>query len=312
MRKFISKIALYFIGLSIIITPFLFFKIGGESWKHIDNPTALIIEKTQRLENLESPKVVIVGGSSAFFGMNSNVIENSLSKPVVNMAQFAGFGLDFILKQTEDNINQGDIVFLCNEYYLGSGINDDAVEQILKYYPPAIKHFPEIKTTLFTEIKNNFHNNIESIFNFVLVPIGRTSPIYKHSRVANKYGDNIGYLNYSTPSKSKIKERYYSYYNGIEVIEKYIEKVNQKGGNVFIIYPPIPKSDYILNKEVFDKYHNDYLEAFKDQVLCTPEEMVFNDNQFFDTWNHLDGASRDERTNRMVEFYNRAINVKGD
>lgn len=308
MKKFTSKITLYFIGLSIIIAPLLFYKIGGKSWRYIDNPTALIIEKTERLENLESPKVVIVGGSSSFFGMNSKIIENSLSKPVVNMAQFAGFGLDFILKQTEDNINQGDIIFLCSEYYLGADINDDAVEQILKYYPAATKHFPETEITFFSKITNNFHNNIESIFNFVLVPISRRSPIYKHSRVANEYGDNIGYLNYNTPSKSKIKERDYSYYDGIEIIKRYIEKANERGGEVYIIFPPIPKTDYLLNKRVFNKYHKDYLDAFNNHVLCTPEEMVFNDSQFFDTWNHLDGALRDERTNRMVDFYNRAIN----
>lgn len=303
MKKFSTNITLYFLGLFIIIAPLLFFKIGGNSWKYIDNPTALIIEKTERLESLKSPKIIIVGGSSTFFGMNSEVIEDSLSKPVVNMAQFGGFGLDFILKQTEDNINPGDIVFLCSDYYLGLNISDDAKEQILKYYPPSSKHFPEIQTTFLTNFENNFYNNIESIFNFVLVPISRRSPIFKHSRVANKYGDNIGYLEYNTPKKSKVQKKTYSYYEGIEHIEEYISKVQRRGGEVYILFTPISKSDYLLNKEVYDSYYKDYLEIFEDLVLCTPEDMVFDDDKFFDTYNHLDGDTRDERAERMLGFY---------
>jgi len=306
MKRFILRLALYFVGLFVLISPLLFYKIGGDSWKYIDNPTALIIDKTERLENLSSPKIMIVGGSSSFFGMNSEILENELSKPVVNMAQFAGFGLEFILKQTENNIKQGDIVFLCSEYYLNIGINDRAMEEILKYYPPALKYFPDIKITYLDKIKNNFFNNVESIFNFILVPISRKSPIYKHSRVANKYGDNIGYLKYNNPSaRNKMKKTEYSYYEGLKIIANYINNVQNKGGKVYIIFPPISESAYSLNRAVFDKYYSDYINVLGDNVLCSPKEMVFDDNKFFDTYYHLSGNAREERTKRMVGFYKR-------
>ena len=46
-------------------------------------------DKYERLTSLEEPKIVIIGGSSAAFGLDSAVIEEHTGMPVVNFGLYA-------------------------------------------------------------------------------------------------------------------------------------------------------------------------------------------------------------------------------
>ena len=83
-----------------------------------DHYLAAFRDKAGRLATLSSPRVLLVGGSSLAFGVNSRAIERSLGRPVVNLGLNAGLGLDFILRQAEDAMGPGDLVVLAPEYAL--------------------------------------------------------------------------------------------------------------------------------------------------------------------------------------------------
>ncbi len=309
MNRFILRILKFSAVLALLIAPLLFFKIGGDSWKYIDNPTASIIEKTRRLESLKSPKLIIVGGSGTFFGLNSETIQKELKLNVVNMAQFAGFGLNFLLEQTKSSIRKGDIVLLSIEYFLKLDMDSEVRDNILKYYPAAAKYFPNVRVSYIDKLRYNFLNNVESIFSFITTPISRRSPVFKHSRISNIYGDCTGYLKYANPAKrTKMGKFIYRFYEGIAVIKKYIEAVHKKGGDVCLIFPPISKTAFSLNGSVFNKYYKELKNIPGNKVLCTPSEMVFADSLFFDTFYHLNKEGRKIRTERVIRYFRRSEN----
>lgn len=212
MKKFILQLLSFTAILIILLFPLVFFKIGGDDLKYIDNPIAALINKHKRIEVLASPRLIIMGGSNAFYGMNSARISDSLSMNVVNMALFAGIGLDFMLEELQNNIKKNDVVVLSIAYFLFPDCY--AKEDIMRYYPQGKKYLKDNNRPFYEPYQNTLKVNIESVQNFILTPLKRGSAIYVHSRTLNVYGDAVGYLNYKKPALPPAEKLVYRYYEG--------------------------------------------------------------------------------------------------
>ena len=71
--------------------------------------------KYERLNAIEEPKVILVGGSSTAFGLDSALLEESVGMPVVNFGLYATLGTKLMLDLSRDGIGEGDIVVLAPE-----------------------------------------------------------------------------------------------------------------------------------------------------------------------------------------------------
>ena len=79
-----------------------------------------------------SPRVLVVAGSGALFGLDSAAISRSWNIPVVNMAVNAGLGLPYILWQARQTARAGDVILMPLEYALY--VDDDRPNaQIVDY-----------------------------------------------------------------------------------------------------------------------------------------------------------------------------------
>ncbi|GAA3925716.1 hypothetical protein GO495_04200 [Chitinophaga oryziterrae] len=299
MNKFLTRLLLFFIILILLLLPLVFIKIGGDKLRYIDNPTAALIDKHARLDSLPSPKLIITGGSNAFYGMNSERISRELNMNVVNMGLFAGFGLDFMLNELEGRIHANDKVVLSIEYFLTSKCS--AEEDILKYYPSASAYL-HVKEPFYTKWINDVKINIESVQNRILTPVKRSSNIYVHSRTINKFGDAVGYLTYKKPVYGHYGRLEYRHYEEIATLNRFKQRMDSVGAEVYLVFPPFPRSDFERNKDIFDRYYADLKRELKIPILGTPEGMVFDDTLFYDTVYHLDKDGREARTDRLINL----------
>ena len=71
--------------------------------------------KYERLKAIDEPKVIIVGGSSVAFGLDSALLEQHVGMPVVNFGLYATLGTKIMMDLSKANINEGDIVVLAPE-----------------------------------------------------------------------------------------------------------------------------------------------------------------------------------------------------
>src|SRR5436190_21804250 len=71
--------------------------------------------KQERLHHLGSPKVVVIGGSNAAFGIDSETLERGLCKPVVNMGLHAALGFRYMTAEVVDQLGAGDVVIVTLE-----------------------------------------------------------------------------------------------------------------------------------------------------------------------------------------------------
>ena len=72
-------------------------------------------EKVERLDSIEEEKIVVIGGSSVAFGVNSELIERYTEMPVVNFGLYASLGTKLMLDLSRKSINSGDIVIIAPE-----------------------------------------------------------------------------------------------------------------------------------------------------------------------------------------------------
>jgi hypothetical protein len=81
---------------------------------------------------ISAPRILIVAGSSALFGIDSAALSDAWARPVVNMAVNAGLGLNYILWQARQTAHAGDVILLPLEYALF--VDDDRPNaQIVDY-----------------------------------------------------------------------------------------------------------------------------------------------------------------------------------
>ena len=116
MRK--TKFAIKTVALILaIVAPFLLmFSVAFLSSPEFDGSYAgALDEKLDRLYSIEREKIVIIGGSSAAFAYDSEMIEKYLDMPVVNMGLYAALGTKVMLDLSRDAIGAGDIVILAPE-----------------------------------------------------------------------------------------------------------------------------------------------------------------------------------------------------
>lgn len=88
---------------------------GGElSWLR-----SMYLEKLEIAQNTSgNHRLLITGGSGAHYTVNSQVIEQGLGIPVVNLGLDGPVGLDVILPSMLEQVRSGDIVLLIPEYLI--------------------------------------------------------------------------------------------------------------------------------------------------------------------------------------------------
>ncbi|MDR9440842.1 MAG: hypothetical protein RI841_15285 [Halomonas sp.] len=74
--------------------------------------------KQSRAEAISIPRLLVAGGSSAMFGIDSQQLEETFRRPAVNLGVNAGLGLPVILNHTLEVAKAGDVVIMALEYPL--------------------------------------------------------------------------------------------------------------------------------------------------------------------------------------------------
>src|ERR1700722_8464973 len=69
-----------------------------------------MIEKHKKAEMIKGPKIIMTGGSSVAFGIDSKELQDSLKMPVVNLGMHAALGLNFILAEASKFARNGDVI----------------------------------------------------------------------------------------------------------------------------------------------------------------------------------------------------------
>ena len=142
-----TKILFTVLALLAVIAPFA--AVIGTALvipsQYSDTFVGVLDEKMERLTSIEEDKIIIVGGSSVAFGIDSALMEEELGMPVVNFGLYAALGTKLMIDLSREGVKEGDIVILAPEIsaqtlslYFSAENTLNAIDdnkELLKYIP---------------------------------------------------------------------------------------------------------------------------------------------------------------------------------
>lgn len=302
------KIILIILAVIAIITPTLVPLVALVTPPvYSDSFVGALDDKLELLRETEGEKIVVIGGSSVAFGLDSALIESYTGMPVVNFGLYAALGTKLMLDLSLPHINDGDIVILSPE--LDS--------QTLSTYFSAATTLRALDGSLFPTLFDIPAEHYASLYgaswDYTAEKLGYLlgeKPTYEgiyNSENFNGYGDikeglrpeNIMTVYYDpnteiTLDPSILSPDFRDYLN------EYVRKCKKKGAEVWFSYAPM--NELAISKRADAKAFGEYLEKEIDaKFISYIEDYIIPANYFYDTNFHLNDGGVLLRTIRLIE-----------
>ena len=225
-------------------------------------------DKYKLLTNTNDEKIVVVGGSSVAFGLDSTLIEEKLGKKVVNFGLYADLGTKLMLDLSKANINEGDTIIVApemNKQTLSLFFNAETALQAMDGSFEMLQYVDE----------DDREALVGELWDFTAKKIGflltggspQNDGAYKKEWF-NSNGDNTfdrPYNVMSSVSKTITLDFNYDKNDGVtteyeefvDYLNEYVEFCNDKGATVYFSFPPMNEAsltDY-NTEETIDAFY---------------------------------------------------------
>ena len=315
MKKFAVKFILAFLVASI---PFItVIVIAFSSGQQFENTfLGAFSDKYKRLVTINEPKIIIISGSSSAFGLRSDILEQELGMPVVNLGLYAELGTKFMLDISRAGIKKGDIVVVAPELdaqTLSLYFNSETAWQALDGNISALRY---IKSEDYGTLAGNFWSHAVSKLKYNRY--GGLNPEGVYSRSSfNEYGDiiyprphNVILRNYN-PSHLIDLDPSVLCGDFAEYLNKYIKFAERKGAAVYFNFPPMNRlavPQYGDSEAVYNFYL--YLTQSIDcEIIGNINSYIMDERYFYDSNYHLNDSGVLIRTALLAEDIKRTLDI---
>jgi hypothetical protein len=306
MKKLFNKLLLF-----LIPALFLFFAIiilpPSKSFQK--SLFYSLIDKNKLLQNTPSPRIIFIGGSNLSFGLNCQMIKDSLQLNPINMGIHVGLGLKYMLSDVENFIKENDIIVVSPEYqqFYGDVANGEVelLSIIVDVSPNSIKL---LDFKQYYSLIQDLPIYLKSKCNGLLNKSGLDTIIGIYDRKAfNAYGD--AYLHWKLTREKvspfgkmegKINEDVFKSLNNFRII------VNERKANLYITFPCYQDQSFI-NTEIQIKEVERNLKRNGFYLLSNPERYAIADSLVFNTPYHLTKKGVDLRTSLLIADLKRCL-----
>jgi len=272
--------------------------------------------------NVPTPKILVIGGSGALFGISASKLERSTGVRAVNLASHAGLGLPILLDSSRSLAVSGDVVLLALEYELyGAGklsdsLGDLGVDYILAGDPGLLRRvsLSEAAWVFFLTPDSRLFRGIKN--RFVRVE-GRGVTGRYNPDLLDRWGDLADPQDPATQGASPIANRsclakpWPAGSSGFATLQEFISGLKKSNVKVVAAFPnlmdtPAYRSPVSLqNVEIVKKFYSN-LEV---PLLGTFEESLFPREDFLDTEYHLKRLPRSQRTEKLISHFKNLLDL---
>ncbi len=319
----ISMIGTYIFRVSIFVTLIVAVSIIAvylPDYGNRGNMLYSILDKHQRLEEIDGPKMIFAGGSNLAFGLDSREVEESFGLPVVNMGIHAGLGLKFILDDVRPYVGEGDVVVIVPEYphfyekYPSTFYGQDELLTMVFDIVPNTQEYISLKqwTHLYRGLPNYIGNKYYCLLKYgrkAKVPKGRALAYQRNS--FNAYGDITTHLQMDGfPVPPIVEADYPANKDVIEYINEFGRECEARGAKVMIAMTSIQRSGYFKAQGHIDQLKEAFDKFLEIPLIAPPSRYSMDDSLFFDTMEHLNKEGREKRTQMLIEDLSTYIETK--
>ncbi len=266
---------------------------------------AAVVDKQHRAETIAGPRLLLAGGSGTAFGFNSQLLEDSLHVPVINLAVHADLGLPYMLRQVEKIAHSGDMVLLTPEYFLGAGDmytqfcvaeSDASTTQFMLFKGP--KHQTVSWVNYFLKrIQNSLLLEIDDERGAI---IADTTSIFFRAAFSPQ-GDLMSPLNNRRLTHIPALDlQARDYTKEIGWINATIAALQKRHIKMLVTYPAFAESQFLSSRKAIVWYEAQLQHVPASNRIGIPALFVYPDSLFFDSAYHLHGPGRQHRTQQVV------------
>jgi len=269
---------------------------------------ASLLDKVKRLQEIQEPKIILVGHSNLAFGINSELIEAEIGMPVVNLGFHGGLGNSFHERIARLCINEGDIVVVCHSTYA----DDDTIDDVELAWT-TIEWYPELwKLMRFSDIVSILEGYPKYLYDagrLWVTNSGNVSPGGVYSRDAfNQNGD-------VSLSRTENKYIFTRYSVAVpQINDTCINRLNElndyvlsKNAVMVIAGYPIADGEYTPDKKEFEAFQQKLEEELDAPIISDFTDYFIPYSYFYDTQLHLTDEGVIIRTNQLIEDLQRFL-----
>ncbi|MDR1288572.1 MAG: hypothetical protein LBK08_13280 [Treponema sp.] len=305
------------VKLLVLVFAFIVFSVSGfilYSGLFQKTHLASYIDKIRRLESIQNiQKAVFIGGSASHFGIQAELFEKETAVPSVNMGLYADGSFKMYMDNVLPYLGDGDAVFLCPEYeYYSSGfdkISDGSIDLVYMSGAAVFKNtsmFYKIKAAPETLISGwrhlgniiKYHAAASADKNYKNVFLGDYRRDY-----SDAYGDYKGIKN--IPNKS-FEKRHFVVYDDrmfLSELDKYAGNLVKNNIGVYLLFPPGTGFLFEISALEIEKIYSAVLLLKNITPLFHPGDVLYTDDNFFDTFYHLNYDAAIQYTRYIISRY---------
>lgn len=261
---------------------------------------ASLIDKVDRLKSIDEPKIVLLGNSNLAFGINSELIEEAMGMPVVNMGFHAASGNAFHEEMSKYNIKPGDLYILCHSDY----DDDNLIDDTMVAWSSIENHFELWKVLRLNDIETmarSFPVYLKKSLTLYSAGTGNQASNEIYARNAfNEYGDH-----------ARLREGcYYNFEEEVKapnVGEITIDRINNldqylaaRGADLVIAGYPIGNGCLTADAEEFITFQGQLANRLNCPVISNYADYMFDYQYFYNSDLHLNTEGVQLRTMQLI------------
>ena len=299
--KLLKKLALVLLLGCLTVAAITICTLGGKPGFD-DTYQSAIQRKYDHLKSIDGPKIVIIGGSNACFGIDAPFMEQATGYPVANMGMHAGFGKLFMTEVAKRHIGEGDIVILAYEYRVNSEDFEElgdvdlimtGIDNKLEMYRTIpLKSFPLILGNVLPYLQHKIHKD------YTETGIYSSASFDKQGNLILKREKVI--MNYNNPEGSVQGRRMSAPDDKQEYLKEFREFVEARGASVYFSAPVLLDKAYVGTSEQLQTYTAELVAATGIPSISNPEDYLFPLEDMFDTEYHCNDNGERRRTELLI------------
>lgn len=289
MKKFIIKTGLIG-GVIVLILLLLYWIIPVNT----NNYYMAYKVKCQRLEKIQEPRIIFVGGSNLFYGLDSKRIQDSLNMEVINTGLAAPIGLKYMLDDISLYAKEGDIIVFAPEwqhFYTVMYSQGDALSTVMRL--AGWKKWKLLNTEQLIHVMEGIPNLLLGNINSYVIKSSQKLRINECGDLIDHWDKKKIYRSHPKSITEKFDKDFGAYF--IAGLKKL-----QTRCQVYMIPPSTCDKAFEKWKPQVEEV-TEFLDREGFPFLYSPKESSFPENMMYDTDYHLNKKGVDKRTGRIIE-----------
>ncbi len=278
-----------------------------------------ILNKVDRVKEAGRDRVIFVGGSGLFDGLDSGRLEARLNRPVVNLGLYAGFGITALLREIRPSLHPGDVVVIVPEYSVVFDSLDGQARKWIFALAPARNlpllygAAPDPVRAFVVDLVSLVRSKVQALPKAAREALrtrqcraffGRGYVYYRKYFTHN--GDSLRTMRAAT-FPEMIEQRGVELFSDPRYRDQSLVAVNDfcrdalgQGVRTYFLFPAYPEEEYRRQQEGMRRYEARLRKELDCRILGVPEDFLYPYDFFTNTVNHLNGEGKRIRTEKVI------------